>query len=149
MNKLLFFFLLLPFVTFGQREFFTNSFISFDNENQINVRTYQGYQTSLDSLMKKDSIFIKRKTYTGIANGLRYYQTNIGEPTYFFNESKIFIKSNPYKKINVLFNPSLLMSKNFTTFSYEFNTTYQNKNWYFEVSSDCVCVDMDCLLSYL
>jgi len=136
MNKLLILFLLLPFISFGQREFFTNSFVSVDNENQVNVRTYQGYQTSLDSLMKKDSIFIKRKSFIGIANGLRYYQTNIGEPTYYFNEAKIYIKSKLNERFNFMFNPSLLISKNFTTFSYELNTTYQYKKWYVEVSSE-------------
>ncbi len=126
----------MPFISYGQREFFTNSFVSFDNENQVNIRTYQGYQTSLDSLMKKDSIFIKRKSFVGIANGLRYYQTNVNEPTYYFNEAKIFIKSRLNQKFNFMLNPSLLMSKNFTTFVYEFNTTYQYKKWYVEVSSE-------------
>ena len=136
MNKIFFLILFFPLICFGQREVFTNSFISVDNENQINVRSYQGYQTSLDSLFKKDSIFIKRKTIVGIANGLRFYQTDIGQPTYFFNEAKIFIKSNPFKKVNVLFNPSLLMSRDFTTFTYDFNTTYQHKKWYVELSSE-------------
>lgn len=126
----------MPFISYGQKEFFTNSFVSFDNENQVNIRTYQGYQTSLDSLMKKDSIFIKRKSFVGIANGLRYYQTNTNEPTYFFNEAKIFIKSRLNQKFKFNFNPSLLMSKRFTTFAYEFNTTYQYKKWYVEVSSE-------------
>jgi hypothetical protein len=136
MNKIVYFFLLLPFISFGQKEIFTNTFFSIDNENQINVSSYQGYQTALDSLLKKDSVFIKRKTFLGIANGVRYYQTNIGEPTYFFNEAKIFIKSKPRKNFNFSFNPSLLMSSDFTTFTYDFNTSYTYKKWYVEVSSE-------------
>lgn len=136
MNKIFLFLIFIPSICFGQKEIFTNSFISIDNENQVNVRSYQGYQTSLDSILKKDSVFIKRKTFVGIANGVRYYQTNIGEPTYFFNEAKIYIKSNFYKKINLQFSPSLIVSKNFTTFLYDFNTTLNHKKWYFEISSE-------------
>ena len=59
---LILFFSFLTSVSFAQKEVFTQSFISFDNENQLNIRTYQGVSTDLDSLFKKDSIFIKRKS---------------------------------------------------------------------------------------
>ena len=36
----------------------------------------------------------------------------------------------------IIFNPSLLLSKNFSTFSYEFSTAYQYKKWYLEASSE-------------
>jgi hypothetical protein len=52
MYKLLILFILLPLISFGQKEVFTNSFISLDNEQQLNIRTYQGYMTDLDSLFK-------------------------------------------------------------------------------------------------
>jgi hypothetical protein len=44
----------------------------------------------------------------------------LDEPTYFFNEAKIYIKTKPIKRLTVIFNPSLLMSKEFSTFTYEF-----------------------------
>jgi hypothetical protein len=128
--------LFLPFFSFGQREIFTNTFLSLDNENQFNLRGYQGYYTELDSLLKKDSVFLNHKSFIGIANGVRYYTTNPGEPTYFFNEGKVFIKSNPYKKFHFQFNPSILRSNNFSTFSYEFSSYYQHKKWYVEISSE-------------
>jgi hypothetical protein len=84
---------MFPSLVFSQRELFTNSFVSIDNENQINITNHQGISTDLDSLFKKDSIFIKRKSFVGISNGVRFYQTNIGEPTYFFNEAKIYFKT--------------------------------------------------------
>ena len=133
---LILFFSFLTSVSFAQKEVFTQSFISFDNENQLNIRTYQGVSTDLDSLFKKDSIFIKRKSIVGIANGLRYYKTNINEPSYFFNEAKIYIKTKPIERLVIIFNPSLLLSKNFSTFSYEFSTAYQYKKWYLEASSE-------------
>lgn len=136
MYKLLILFILLPLISFGQKEVFTNSFISLDNEQQLNIRTYQGYMTDLDSLFKKDSVFIKRKTNVGISNGLRYYRTSFNEPTYFFNEAKIYIKTKPIERLVIIFNPSLLLSKNFSTFSYEFSTAYQYKKWYLEASSE-------------
>ena len=137
MNKLLFLLIFfIPIEVFSQREFFSSSFISVDNENQINIRSNQGISTELDSLFKKDSIFIKRKTFVGISNGIRYYKTNINEPTYYFNESKIYIKSTPFKRFTTIFNPSLLISKNFSTFSYEFSSSYQIKKFYFEASSE-------------
>lgn len=121
---------------YGQKEFFTNSFVSYDNETQFNLRSYQGYQTQLDSLLKKDSIFIKRKSFVGISNGIRYYTTLPNQPTFFFNEAKISIKSNPLEGFNIQFNPSILISKNFSLFSYEFNTNYRYKKWYLEISSE-------------
>jgi hypothetical protein len=133
---LILFFSFLTSVSFAQKEVFTQSFISFDNENQLNIRTYQGVSTDLDSLFKKDSIFIKRKSIVGIANGLRYYKTNINEPSYFFNEAKIYIKTKPIERLVIIFKPSLLLSKNFSTFSYEFSTAYQYKKWYLEASSE-------------
>jgi hypothetical protein len=153
MRKLLIIFILLPLISFGQKEVFTNSFISLDNENQLNVRTYQGYRTDLDSLFKKDSIFIKRKTNVGISNGIRYYRTNLNEPTYHFNEAKIYIKTKPIERLTIIFNPSLLMSKEFSTFTYEFNTSYQYKKWYFEASSErdlvgARAVQMDLISNY-
>jgi len=133
---LILFFSFLTSVSFAQKEVFTQSFISFDNENQLNIRTYQGVSTDLDSLFKKDSVFIKRKSIVGIANGLRYYKANINEPSYFFNEAKIYIKTKPIERLVIIFNPSLLLSKNFSTFSYEFSTAYQYKKWYLEASSE-------------
>jgi len=153
MRKLLILFILFPLVSFGQKEVFTNSFISLDNESQLNIRTYQGYRTDLDSLFKKDSVFIKRKTNVGIANGLRYYRTSLDEPTYFFNEAKIYIKTKPIERLTVIFNPSLLMSKEFSNFTYEFNTSYQYKKWYFEASSErdlvgARAIEMDLVSNY-
>lgn len=153
MRKLLILFVLLPLVSFGQKEVFNNTFLSLDNENQLNIRTHQGYMTDLDSLFKKDSIFIKRKTNVGISNGIRYYRTNLSEPTYLFNESKIYIKTKPIERLTVIFNPSLLISKEFSTFTYEFNTSYQYKKWYFESSSErdlvgARAVKMDLISNY-
>jgi len=136
MRKLLLFFILFPLISFGQKKFFTNTFLSLDNENQLIMKTHQGYITDLDSLFKKDSLFIKRKTYVGISNGLRYYRNNLIEPTYFFNEAKIYIKSQPIDKMFVIFNPSLLISKNLSTLSYEFSTSYTYKKFYIELSSE-------------
>jgi len=136
MRKLLLFFILFPLISFGQKKFFTNTFLSLDNENQLIMKTHQGYITDLDSLFKKDSLFIKRKTYVGISNGLRYYRNNLIEPTYFFNEAKIYIKSQPIDKMFVIFNPSLLISKNLSTLSYEFSTSYIYKKFYIELSSE-------------
>jgi hypothetical protein len=153
MRKLFIIFILLPLISFGQKEVFTNSFISLDNESQLNIRTYQGYRTDLDSLFKKDSVFIKRKTNVGISNGIRYYRTNPNEPTYFFNEAKIYIKTKPIERLTVIFNPSLLMSKEFSNFTYEFNTSYQYKKWYFEASSErdlvgARAIEMDLVSNY-
>ncbi len=153
MRNLIIIFILLPLISFGQKEVFTNSFISLDNENQLNIRTYQGYRMDLDSLFKKDSVFIKRKTNVGIANGIRYYRTNLDEPTYLFNEAKIYIKTKPIERLTIIFNPSLLISKEFSTFTYEFNTSYQYKKWYFEASSErdlvgARAVQMDLISNY-
>lgn len=137
MNKFIFILIFcLPHLVFCQKDFVSNSFVSLDNENQFNIIVNQGVITSLDSIFKKDSIFIKRKTFVGLTPGFRYYQTNINEPTYFFNEVKFNLKTNPFNKFSTTFNPSLLISKKFTTFSYEFMSTYQYKKWYFEVSSE-------------
>lgn len=153
MYKLLILFILLPLISFGQKEVFTNSFISLDNEQQLNIRTYQGYMTDLDSLFKKDSVFIKRKTNVGISNGLRYYRTSFNEPTYFFNEAKIYIKTKPIKSLVIIFNPSLLLSKSITNFSYEFNTSYRYRKWYLEASSErdlvgARAIEMDLVSNY-
>lgn len=109
---------------------------SLDNERQFNFRTHKGYLTYLDSLFKKDSIFIKRKTQVGISTGLRYYKTDVGEIDYLYNESKIIINTKPYKNINFIFKPSLVFGNGLSDFFYESQLTYQKSKFYVELSAE-------------
>jgi len=138
MNRFIVFFIffLSPFVGFSQREILSRSFVSVDNESQINIISHQGIMVNLDSLFKRDSTFIERKTSIGVSNGLRYYRTDIGEINYYFNESKAYFKTKPFKNFTTTFNPSFITSKRFSTFAYEFSSSFKIKKLYFEASSE-------------
>jgi hypothetical protein len=135
-NKFLIIFLLLPLISFGQKEMITLNQFSLDNERQFNFRSYKGYLTQLDSLFKKDSIFIKRKTIVGISTGLRYYKTDIDKIDYLYNESKIIINTKPIKNTNFIFKPSLVFGNGFSDFFYESQLTYQKNKFYVELSAE-------------
>ena len=101
MAKYRFLLFFISFASFGQRQFFTNSFATLDNESEFSLRIYQGYSQSLDS------IFRKRKTFVGIASGIRYYDAKNTNNN--FREAKFLFNSKLTKKLQL----------NFTAFNLE------------------------------
>jgi hypothetical protein len=128
MIKYLILFFFICFNCLGQREAFFNTFSTLDNETQFSVRNYTGYRQSIDSICRK------RKTFVGIASGLRYYDAYNSSTN--FSELKFLINSKINKNIEVLFNQSVVYNKKWSPYVYEFLTTYKHKHFYLEAFSE-------------
>lgn len=121
-------------MTYGQREAFSSNQISLDNESQFFFRNQTGIITPLKSLLKNDSLFLKKKTLIGISTGFRYYKTDIEQLDYIYNESRVYIKSKPIDGLNVSSKFSLVNGNGDINFLYDNQLTYKRGKFYGEIS---------------
>jgi hypothetical protein len=128
MAKYYFFLFFISFASFGQKQIFTQSFITLDNESQFSLRSYQGYSQSLDSIFKK------RKTFVGVANGFRYYDAKNTNNN--LNESKFLFSSKLTKKLQLNSSASILFNQDWKPFVYDLMLNYQWKRFYLEGFSE-------------
>jgi len=128
MAKYCFLLFFISFASFGQRQFFTNSFSTLDNESEFSLRVYKGYSQSLDS------IFRKRKTFVGIAGGIRYYDAK--NTSNNFREAKFLFNSKLTKKLQLAGSSSILFNQDWNPFVYDLMLNYQWKKFYLEAFSE-------------